>query len=108
MNFGNLILALVTIGPVGYAIGWAFGWLLRVDTPSLVGICAGLLLVWLGMRGGNSGSSSDDKRTHEFMDTELEDRRTPDDAFDNYNHGVLRDDRFGSHQQSLASSPVFP
>lgn len=108
MNFGNLTLALVTIGPVGYAIGWAFGWLLRVDTPSLFGISVGLLFIWLGMRGGNGGSSSDDKRTHEFMDTEPEDRTTPDDAFDNYKRGILRDDRFGSHQPSPALSPVFP
>lgn len=56
MNYGKLILASCTLGPLGFAIGAGAAFLFRFDTPSLYGAAAGVLLVFFAMRGGSNGT----------------------------------------------------
>ncbi|MCA6218823.1 hypothetical protein KGA65_19950 [Ideonella sp. B7] len=67
MNYGKLIIAVFTVGPLGFAMGAGFAWLFGASTPSLFGGGVGALFVVLAMLQSVNGKSipeSDRKKAH--------------------------------------------
>jgi hypothetical protein len=57
MDYGKLIIAAFTVGPLGFAMGAGFAWLFGASTPSLFGGGVGALFVVLAMLQSVNGKS---------------------------------------------------
>lgn len=71
MNFGKLIINTAILGPIGYGMGYVFGWLLQTS-PILFGAGFAVAFVALSMRPASTGSASGD------VDAEREEKRKRD------------------------------
>lgn len=49
LDIAKLIIAMTTLGPLGYGMGFGGAWILRADTPCLFGIGMGGLLTLMAM-----------------------------------------------------------
>lgn len=69
MDITKLIIALFTIGPLGYGMGYGGAWLFRADAPCLFGIGVGGVLTLMAMwpSSGTPGTSIVETKTYELV-----------------------------------------